>query len=355
MKNTAGSTSFQEILYRIISRATGDARAVLANPPQPTRFPVVVKPETRVFLEVQAKALGGSMAGLAGALLDGVAMSQLAASQFQASTITERLYLMIKEHGLSNPAAAEVLKPFGIDAVDLSDQEKLLSKLNVATLERIAEHFHVAYEWLAGKERYPTSFKAHTWYKSQLGAAKSMLQAIEHCQRMRLIILRVSGFDYETAKDDDQYPSDDNTPLFTPILSFEYQIGDNESYTTYQPLDEGRWSYWRCREHIKMVIYFAQEIAKVNRHQLSVIGYDWPRKKYEEFKSGELLGVSCFKNEVGGRWHPDDFVEPWSAVAKDKTEWLSIFSRDEYKRDFEEFQKLLGSTDSFLPRVPILG
>lgn len=43
------------------------------------------------------------------------------------------------------------------------------------------------------------------------------------------------------------------------------------------------------------------------------------------------------------QWHPDDFVEPSSSVAKDPTEWKRIFSSPEYARDFQAFSELMQS------------
>jgi hypothetical protein len=43
----------------------------------PTRFPVQVSQQTRVFLEYQAKALNTSIAGLAGLILDQVAVETI--------------------------------------------------------------------------------------------------------------------------------------------------------------------------------------------------------------------------------------------------------------------------------------
>lgn len=66
--------SLQEILYRLVGAAS-DASLTQPVSTKPGRFPVVVRPETRAFLEAQADYLGGSIAGVAGAILDGVAMA----------------------------------------------------------------------------------------------------------------------------------------------------------------------------------------------------------------------------------------------------------------------------------------
>lgn len=334
--------SLQQILYRLVGTATDEAQSTPVDTSQPTRFPVVVRPETRVFLQAQATALGGSIAGLAGALLDGVAMAQVAAPEYAAQTVIGRFHLLLQEHGLSIPAAAEVLQPFGLVAADFSDSSKLLDKLNVKALEGIAKHFRVNYGWLAGKTALPFQHNHHYWYKSQLCAAQTLLEAIKHGRKARLIILRVEGFDYESAtvKDDDQYGNQKESN-FRPILAVEHQIGEHEMYTTYEAWETGRWSYWRCREHIKMVIYFATEIGKSSSHRLSVRGYSWTRADFDKIEGGGQLLTTLFKSRSHGLWDPDDFVEPTSMVAKDKAEWLSIRDGEEYSGLLANFTKLL--------------
>lgn len=344
MKLSFPIASFQELLYRIVSKATSSSDAAVVDQSASTRFPVVVQPVTRVFLETQAKALGGSMAGLAGALLDGFVQSEIEGGKHLAKIPIERLMLLIKEHGLSMPAAAEVLSPFGIGAVDLADEDRLLAKLTVLAVQQIAAHFHVNYDWLAGKKSWPTSFQAHTWYKNQTGVAYEFIERASTCEQMELIVVRVSGIDYEGQASMIESPdvADAEVPRFIPVLAFTYRVGDSERYTTYKALDEGRWSYWRCRDHIKMVIYFVTELARIKRMRVSVGGRDWPLEKYLQFARGDTLVVATLEDPRNNQmWHPDDYVEPWSAVAKSKAEWLSIVNDAQYRSTFEQFQKLL--------------
>jgi len=345
MKFSFPVASFQELLYRLVSKATADTQgAALVEAPASTRFPVVVQPITRTFLEAQAKALGGSMAGLAGALLDGFVQSEIDTSRHLATIPIQRLMLLIKEHGLSMPAAAEVLSPFGIGAVDLSNDDRLLAKLTVNSLQKIADHFHVNYDWLTGKNGWPTSFQAHTWYKCQLGIPEEFMRRADTCEQMELIVVRVEGIDYDSPVSMSEPPDlhEAKVPRFIPVLAFTYRVGDSERYTTYKTLDEGRWSYWRCREHLKMVVYFVIELARVKRMRVAVRGRDWPLEKYLQFARGDTLAVSTMQDQRhNAAWHPDDYVEPWSAVAKDKAEWSNIFNGEQYKSEFAKFKTLL--------------
>lgn len=340
--------SLQQILYRLVGTATEEAQVTPVDLSQPTRFPIVVRPETRVFLKAQASALGGSIAGLAGALLDGIAMAQVAAPEYAAQTMIGRFHLLLQEQGLSIPAAAEVLQPFGLEAADFADTSRLMGKLNVKALEGIAGHFRVHYGWLAGTRNSPSQNHSFYWYNAQLGAAERLLEAIKHGRRARLIILRVEGFDYESesAKDDDQY-GNNNDPQFQPILAIDHRIGEHEGYTTYEAWESGRWCHWRCREHIKTVIYFATEIGKSHGNRLTVSGYSWPRADFDKLDGGPHLLTTLLKWRSDGQWHPDDFVEPMSPVAKDKADWLSIRSREQYSALFPEFTKMLESYKAF--------
>ena len=155
--------SLQEILYRLVGVAT-DASLKQPASTKPGRFPVVVRPETRAFLEAQAEHLGGSIAGVAGAILDGVAM----ATQGGTATlrgVAERFNILIQEHQLSFPGAVEALADLGLTLADFASVETLQLKLSSPVLRSVAERFYVEYDWLAGKGDRVVTPTPHCWYK----------------------------------------------------------------------------------------------------------------------------------------------------------------------------------------------
>lgn len=74
--------SIIELLVAASDRAAMEG--LNAEPQATSRFPVVVSQDTRVFLEAQAAAMGGSLAGLCGAILNEVVVvSKQRASELQ--------------------------------------------------------------------------------------------------------------------------------------------------------------------------------------------------------------------------------------------------------------------------------
>ena len=277
--------AFRDIIGRLIRQATVKAlRADVPASDAALRFNVSVRPETRAFLDAQAEALGSSLAAISGNILDSVAAAEREAVGYSRELVTSRFYLLLREHGLSLPAAAEVLRSRGITAGDMSDQKLLLEKLDTKTLEWLADHFHVRYEWLAGQSDSPLTPRIGSWYKSQMAAARHLAALANSGSHVELVIARLAGkVDYADSESKDENASNEDALHFIPFVRVSHPAGPRESYETFEVLEHGRWNYWRCREHIKMVIYFATKIRSSRNGQIWVSGISLPP---EEFSTG---------------------------------------------------------------------
>lgn len=337
--------TFRDIIARLTRGATVSAlRADVPASDAALRFNVAVRPETRAFLAAQAEALGSSLAAISGTILDSVAASECEAVGYSRELLTSRFYLLLREHGLSLPAAAEVLRSRGITAGDMSDQKLLLEKLDAETLEWLSNHFHVRYEWLAGQSDWPLRPASGSWYKSQMAAARHLAELSSSGSHVTLVIARIAGnVDYSDPESKDENSSNEKALTFVPFVRVSHQAGPREKYETFEVLEHGRWNYWRCREHIKMVVYFASKIRSSRGGQLWVNGISLPPEEFSALCDGSALMPSLVRKHSTVSWHPDDFVEPWSAVAKDTPEWASIVGKDEYRSEFQEFDRLLAA------------
>lgn len=340
--------TFRDIIARLTRQATVKSlRLDVPASGAALRFNVSVRPETRAFLAAQADALGSSLAAISGNILDSVAASEREAVGYSRELLTSRFYLLLKEHGLSLPAAAEVLRSRGITAGDMSDQKLLLEKLNVDTLKWLADHFHCRYEWLAGQNDWPLRPRNGSWYKMQMAAARRLAELAGTGARVELVIARLVGnVDYGDPASKDENAANEDSLHFIPFVRVRHQAGPNESYETFEVWEHGRWNYSRCREHIKMVIYFATEIGKYFTGQLWVSGISLPREEFKSLSNGSALVPGIVRKHSFLSWGPDDFVEPWSAVAKDKAEWASILGYSDYQPVFKEFEQFLAKLKS---------
>lgn len=327
--------SLQQILYRLTGAATQEARATLdeSEPDKPGRFPVSVRPETRVFLEAQAQLWGGSIASVAGTILDGLAMTELKGGEAAMRGTAERLALLIEEHDLSYPAAAELLVGVGITLGDLSSAEALREKLTSKAIREIASRFCVSYDWLAGKSNTMTEVGLHTWYKAAHSAANSLWEAKQSWERVKLLVVTPTDTDLEIKDDGDDYRK---LPHVFPVLQKERTLPGGERFVAYEIWEEGRWSYWRCRHYLKLLFYFAE------RAGIYSIGKRVSDEEYRQLYNGKILPVTVFKMLGHTTWHPDDYV-PFGnrKPTRDAEEWASIANSDMYSSTFRHFEELL--------------
>lgn len=324
--------TLQEILYRLSALATN---ASLAGPKseKPGRFNVVVRPETRAFLEAQAEYLSGSIAGVAGSILDGVAMATQGRDGPVSSLrgIADRFSILLKEHGLSTPASVEALQDLGFSLADFASDDALLMKLSSPTLRAVAERFHVEYEWLVGKDHEVISTGIN-WYKQVPQAADTLLAAKESAHTFELCLCIHDQTDLANTNDNG---SNEKLPHFIPVLIRSNPLLGDEMLQTYEVWEEGRWSYSLSREHIKLVLYFANCIG------IHVTGRTLPRNQYGLLKNGLVLPASVLRHNTRISWHPTDYVQPSSPVGLDKQEWARIESSSENHDLFRHFGELL--------------
>lgn len=326
--------SLQEILYRLVGAATEESTKAPASN-NPGRFPVVVRPETRAFLEAQANYLGGSIAGVAGAILDGVAMATQGRDGGPAALrgVAERFNLLIQEHRLSFPAAVDALDDLGFTLADFASVEALQLKLSSTTLRQVAERFYVNYDWLAGKSDSVSDGATHRWYKAAEVAAEKILDAKRQGAAAELIIVIKKDADLDMLDDDGDWTK---LPHFIPILARSKLLPGGEELQTYEIWEEGRWSYWRCRDYIKLAVHFA---LRVDVH---VYGRSLSANDYDRLQTGRALPATILhSNSSTVSWHPDDYVLPDSSVAKAPGEWRGILTNDDYRTTFNIFDRLL--------------
>lgn len=335
--------SFRTLLYGLVAKGTVDALNApggsVDDETGETRISVPIRSRTRAFFDAQARQLNSSVAALTGATLDYVAAQELDATGPAHHAITDRFYLLLKEHRMSLPAAAEVLRDLHITAGDMSQPAVLINRLTTENIGWIADHFDVNYDWLAGKSSTINSLAKHYWYKSQLAAAERLLQLARSSLHVDFLIVRIGGFDYESddAKDDEAPRVARQTPEFRPVVCVQRKAGPRETYTTYEVWEDGRWSYGRCREHIKLVVFAATLMRERLGLPISIRGASVDAATFHS----NVLMASLLSSNPAFDWHPDDFVEPTSHVAKDMEEWTNLIQFHEYAAVLRGFDALI--------------
>lgn len=246
--------------------------------------------------------------------------------------VSERFGILLKEHDLSAPAAAEALSDLGFSLADFASQEALQLKLTSPTIRDVAARFHISYDWLAGKNDRVFRAQIGTWYKAMTEAADQLVSAKQSSMRTELSICIPEHADLSIT-DDNQ--AGDKLPHFIPVLIRTQQLPGREVLKTYEVWEEGRWSYWRCREHIKLVIYFAQRLGTY------ATGRTLTQNEYGLLSRGQALPATILQRNSSVTWHPDDYVTLNSPVSKEAEEWSAITSNGDYKAAFSHFNQLL--------------
>jgi hypothetical protein len=323
--------NFEQLLSRVSSKATRSAlRRVSAEPDAGAgRVSVAISNETRYFLEAQATAIGASIAGLAGSILDAIASQEFQhVTQTPGERCVSNFHTLLQAHGLSFAAAAEVLRELNITAGDMTSTTSLLNRLTPENLDWIAAHFGVSYEWLAGLSSSPI--------KVIHGARERGVS------RVTLCLIRVRGDDFADPRSKQEEP---NKGAFYPVVRVIRLAGPREEYETYEVWERGEWSYWRCREHIKQVLYSICKLRSSSMHKVDSHGFAIDRDSFSALESGRATLVSILSNARRENWHPDDFVEA-GATAKDMEEWHSILKSPDSAWFFKELNELIASESS---------
>jgi hypothetical protein len=331
--------TLQEVFYVLTARA----REETAQAPAPAnkelyRFSVTVKPETRMFLETQSAILNNSIAGLAGSILDGVGLATAnAGSQNPLQQILDRFHLILKEHGLSIPAAAEALSVLEFQLSDFETNSALLKRLDGVTLRRVAEIFFIRYPWLVGDDIAVNQIVDHAWYKNVRDAASRLLTATRSATGTRLLIVTSEDADFDNKEDSDW----DSATHFVPILKVEKRLPCGELFVTFQQWDSGRWSYWRSRHHLKLLIYFCTLLTQAMHGKFSIDGVFVSKPDYKRLTDGRVMTCTAFNGSKRNVWYPEDFVDEDSSVAKDRDEWRTIKGDEDNQSTLAYFNNLL--------------
>ena len=332
--------SLQHILFRLVSHGLQDLTARSEDDERPGRFPVVVKPETRRFLEAQASALGSSIAGVAGAILDGVALSTVHGDdgQFSMQAISDRFTLLLHEHQLSFPAAAEALQPFGLGLEQLSDRQKMKVALTSERLSTLADLFYVDYDWLCGKSPTPGSQRGFHWYKNPVGAIEQIIAAMGEYPDVELCLVCSRGTDFSIH--DDDLPQR-KLPHLLPVLIRRRPLPGSETLEVFETGLEGRWSYWACRRDLKMLVNFANSAA-LRGAGVRLTGRYVAPDEYARLRDGRILAASLLAGSRRCDWFPEQYVA-LKGDARESKDWKLILQEPNLQAEHKRIESLLGS------------
>lgn len=309
------------------------------------RFPVVVRPATKQFLTMQAGVLRTSLASAAGLILDHVANQTHPADQFSLRMIAERLRGLVRTHGISIPAAAELLGSFGLGLAQFSDDDLLCRSLTSETVAKIAALFCVKYEWLVGFEAQPARSELF-WDKRVTDGLRRILDAVTEADEVEFILVAGPKNPFQDERKRSRSTDYDE---IVPVLVRRRRIAKTqETFTSYECWDSTRWDYGRTRAELKLLIYAVNLLESGEegtpawlQGRVRMMGYCLEKEEYTALRDFKVLPAIILGRPRSIAWHPCDYVEANSACALEKEEWAEIMTWTKERKTLDALKQMI--------------
>jgi hypothetical protein len=252
--------------------------------------------------------------------------------------ISDRFTLLLHEHQLSFPAAAEALQPLGLGLEQLSDRQKMKTALTSERLADLANLFYVDYDWLCGKTPTPGAQRGFHWYKNPVGAAEMIVTAMDQYPEVELCLVCSRGTDFSIH--DDDLPQR-KLPHVLPVLIRRRPLPGNETLEVFESALEGRWSYWPCRRDLKILIHFANA-ASLRGASLRLTGRYVAPEEYARLRDGSILAASLLAGSRRCDWFPEQYVA-LKGETKESKDWKGILQDRDLQGEHKRIEFMLGS------------
>lgn len=275
---------------------------------------VRIKPLTRLFLDQQATALGSSASSLAGTILDAVAEQtmQIDGGNMGLRPIADRVYMVLREHGLSIPAAAHYLAPMGLGMAELRDSESLALAMTANRVAAFASTFSVQPDWLVGKRATVVMPGMPQWVGNAGNAARAIADE-GHERSTRLYMLRSARGDLDLSGS-----GYDDRHSFMLFVERNVQGVNNEPLRTFRMLQHGNWGNYKARWHLKILVSFLASKG------VRSLGFVASEENYTSLLSGEILPVSVFPPFQSYAFYPEDYTDPSHDRFREPEDWAAL-------------------------------
>ncbi len=313
--------SLEAILQRLVGQGVQTAAETEARSDRITPTSLRLKPETRHFLEAQARVLNTSVQGLIDTILDGVMAATTHDPAAKLRSIRERFFMLVESHHLDLPAAVELMSSHGFTLSALASNDRLLDLMTPKAIDHLATIFHVCEDWLTGKSDTAVHAGADVhWYKSVPSIARRLIEYKQANLRPELMFIRRRGADFQKAFEDDDKGRWQWEPVGI-VLRLHRSTPSGKDFTTYQMWEFERWNYGPCRQDLKLLIAFCEQI------RLPVVGHQLHEEALDRLLNGSLLPATSLSRLGSISWFPDDYASFAFEVRHEHGEWLRVAAR----------------------------
>lgn len=314
--------TLEAILRNLVGKGN---KAAKATEPDDSKDSTTIRlnPRTKHWLQCQAAALGGtSLTAVINMILDGVAETSMDNTSGTLRTMRERFFYVFQAHGLDLPSIVSLMSAHGFTMSALDNPQRMMDLLDRSALEHVATTFNVRYDWLtATRDTVIDRGSALRWYKNAFGIAKTLIQYSDHGLNPHVMFVRQEGANFEAARSSNDASEQYREPI-TVIIRLQRSTGDGAKFFTYHVCDFERWSYWRCRDHYKLLITFCDQAEA--KGVLTYGGFELDKEELESLRSGRELPAVILKGFQQVAWYPDDYACLRDDVTKEVDDWPSV-------------------------------
>lgn len=304
-------------MHRLVGQGTRLA-ASTSVPDGRSPTSIRLKPKTKHFLEAQALVLNTSVQSLIDAILDGVVEATTDDPTARLRSIRERFFLLMEAHHVDLPAAVELMEPYGFTLSALNSDDRLLDLMTTAAIGHLAEMFHVRSGWLRGQVDDTVRSGGYVcWYKDVPSTAQRLIAHLKAGDKPELMFIRRRGADFARAFQDDDAGKAHHEPVGV-VMRMPRETRSGTRFTTYQVWQFERWNYGPCRQQLKLLLAFCEQM------RIFVIGHELPEEAINQLVAGAQLPVSLLDRLGAMSWHPDDYAGFRFEITHERGEWLGV-------------------------------
>ncbi|EPR7483964.1 TPA: hypothetical protein ACGSTL_001274 [Vibrio parahaemolyticus] len=271
---------------------------------QPRGITIRFKPAVRKFLDHQADHIGCSLQDLVSMTMTSVmkATENPVASELELTC--SRFRQCFEAYGVNSFDIPEFIQTGELSRSQLMDDQTLIDALTDEIITEVASILNIEANWIKGATDRPIPYNGHyTWYKNIGGMAYRLARYRLSGEKIRVLFI-VDYDNYQLERDmANAAKSGDSSNEHLRIgvaISRTINVAGKERQV-YDVLESGRWNYWRCRYHLKLLMMFCQKAG------VDFSGVKLNQREYTQLFEGEKLPPEII-SRIHNIWYPDQLL-----------------------------------------------
>lgn len=243
-----------------------------------------LKPQTRAWLQSQSETLGISVSQMINIMVDGVVSIETEPRKNQIDTMYDRLMLLFEIHGIAPLEMSRMLSKYGITLSKIKSRDATLDCITPELLADVSAWFGINQSWLSATNDDVYPQRSLGWYKNAEGMAVAIIERNILHGNLDIYVIKNDGVTFEQAEQ-----QDDNAHYLGIGFLLKYKVTVcGVSFTRFEFGEFQRWNYVRCREDLKLVFRFIDQLSEM-RGSIRLHGRTLEGNLYERIHAGRIL------------------------------------------------------------------